>query len=197
MCACVHVCLNPQVRCGVPGPWSPECAAPAGPAVLRGWAGPEQPAHLNPAHRPAGAVGAGHGGTAARLDCYHPGQAVPGVSAPLAKMTVLCQMRVRAGHLCGWHGWRQTHVNSLCSLRVSSPCLCYRFAAGLLPYAYLPLASARVTPGSWGDLTTLEGFFKHLLRQEYVCGPRGLQPPSPRLSFVCAGRLFSACACAL
>lgn len=40
-------------------------------------------------------------------------------------------------------------------------------AAGLLPYAYLPLASATPSPASWGDQTTLDGFLVHLLRTDY------------------------------
>ena len=32
------------------------------------------------------------------------------------------------------------------------------FLAGLLPYAYLPVASARTAAFSWGDITTLRGF---------------------------------------
>lgn len=42
------------------------------------------------------------------------------------------------------------------------------FAAGLLPYVYLPISSylsqARWT---WGDQTTLHGFLTHFLREEY------------------------------
>jgi len=42
------------------------------------------------------------------------------------------------------------------------------FLAGLVPYIYLPLSSmysgARWT---WGDQSTLAGFLKHLLREEY------------------------------
>jgi hypothetical protein len=40
-------------------------------------------------------------------------------------------------------------------------------AAGLLPYLYLPWASARFSPVSWGDQTTLAGFLTHVLRTEY------------------------------
>jgi hypothetical protein len=61
--------------------------------------------------------------------------------------------------------------------------------AGLLPYAYLPLASARVPLMSWGDQTTLEGFFTHFFRREYGtfrlgiadAGPGGLLLPRLRL----------------
>jgi hypothetical protein len=41
------------------------------------------------------------------------------------------------------------------------------FTAGLLPYAYLPLASAAHPPLAWGDPTTWGGFSTHLLRREY------------------------------
>lgn len=41
------------------------------------------------------------------------------------------------------------------------------FAAGLLPYAYLPLAAAGHPPLLWGDPTTWEGLLTHLLRREY------------------------------
>eukprot|EP00899_Mesostigma_viride_P007258 jgi/Mesvir1/16533/Mv10077-RA.2 len=40
-------------------------------------------------------------------------------------------------------------------------------AAGLLPYAYLPLASYGNPSGSWGDQTTLQGFLTHFFRKEY------------------------------
>lgn len=39
--------------------------------------------------------------------------------------------------------------------------------AGLLPYLYLPFASAKLSPVSWGDQTTLTGFLIHVLRTEY------------------------------
>eukprot|EP00961_Rhodomonas_salina_P200284 2701732-Rhodomonas_salina.1 len=41
------------------------------------------------------------------------------------------------------------------------------FAAGLLPYVYLPLVSASPPLGSWGGQDTWEGFFRHLFRKEY------------------------------
>jgi hypothetical protein len=41
------------------------------------------------------------------------------------------------------------------------------FAAGLVPYAYLPLAAAAHPPFAWGDLTSWQGFWTHLLRREY------------------------------
>ena len=42
------------------------------------------------------------------------------------------------------------------------------FVLGLLPYAYLPLAAAfNGQPGSWGDPSTLGGFFHHFRRADY------------------------------
>ncbi len=41
------------------------------------------------------------------------------------------------------------------------------FAAGLLPYLYLPLASAQQRWSSWGEAHTWSGFWTHLLRREY------------------------------
>jgi hypothetical protein len=41
------------------------------------------------------------------------------------------------------------------------------FAAGLVPYLYLPLASIRPAPITWGDQTTLQGFISHLTRSDY------------------------------
>lgn len=38
---------------------------------------------------------------------------------------------------------------------------------GLLPYLYLPIASYRNPIIAWGDITSVEGFFRHLLRREY------------------------------
>jgi hypothetical protein len=60
---------------------------------------------------------------------------------------------------------------------------------GLLPYAYLPLASASTPLMSWGDQTTLEGFFTHFFRREYGtfslgiadAGSEGLLVPRIRL----------------
>lgn len=40
------------------------------------------------------------------------------------------------------------------------------FLAGLLPYFYLVYASAQKRLNSWGDLTTIRGFLRHLLREE-------------------------------
>ena len=49
----------------------------------------------------------------------------------------------------------------ICKLTVS-------FAIGLSPYTYLVLSSLRgVTPGSWGDLTTIQGLWTHVSRSEY------------------------------
>jgi len=42
------------------------------------------------------------------------------------------------------------------------------FAIGLSPYAYIVIAMQRSPkPGSWGDVTTLKGFFHHLRRADY------------------------------
>ena len=42
------------------------------------------------------------------------------------------------------------------------------FFLGLLPYAYLPLAAVfNAQPGSWGDPSTLSGFFHHFRRGDY------------------------------
>jgi len=41
------------------------------------------------------------------------------------------------------------------------------FTLGLLPYIYLPIASARHGLASWGDQTTLSGFLVHIFRAEY------------------------------
>lgn len=38
---------------------------------------------------------------------------------------------------------------------------------GLLPHLYLPWASSRTLPGSWGSLTTFSGLWRHLSREEY------------------------------
>ncbi|HEY2773880.1 MAG TPA: DUF2723 domain-containing protein [Candidatus Binatia bacterium] len=40
-------------------------------------------------------------------------------------------------------------------------------AAGLLPYAYLPLAARGATTLSWGDPSSVQGFFDVLLRRDY------------------------------
>ncbi len=58
---------------------------------------------------------------------------------------------------------RQIATFALCSL------------VGLLPYAYIPIASRRVPLMSWGDQTTLSGFLDHLLRREYGTFRLGVQ----------------------
>lgn len=52
-------------------------------------------------------------------------------------------------------------------------------------YAGLALASFRRTPGSWGDLTTLSGFWRHVSRAECVAPPsRARIPAAARLGGV-------------
>mmetsp|Transcript_22180 Transcript_22180/g.68136 ORF Transcript_22180/g.68136 Transcript_22180/m.68136 type:complete len:738 (+) Transcript_22180:98-2311(+) len=42
------------------------------------------------------------------------------------------------------------------------------YLAGLMPYAYLPVAAyLNHVPGSWGDVLSLMGFFRHLARSDY------------------------------
>lgn len=41
------------------------------------------------------------------------------------------------------------------------------FAAGLLPYLYLPIASAAPSIATWGDQRSVAGLLTHLLRREY------------------------------
>jgi len=41
------------------------------------------------------------------------------------------------------------------------------FIGGLVPYLYMAISSQSPTPGTWGDQTTLSGFFRHILRAEY------------------------------
>ena len=42
------------------------------------------------------------------------------------------------------------------------------FFAGLAPYAYLPIASTTFPKrGAWGDMSTLQGFWRHLRRADY------------------------------
>lgn len=38
---------------------------------------------------------------------------------------------------------------------------------GLSPYLYLPWAAITPTKGSWGDISTVSGFFTHIFRREY------------------------------
>ena len=54
--------------------------------------------------------------------------------------------------------------------------------AGLLPYAYIPIASRRVPLMSWGDQTTVSGFLDHLLRREYGTFRLGVQEQAPNLT---------------
>lgn len=51
--------------------------------------------------------------------------------------------------------------------------------AGLLPYLYIPLASARVPLMSWGDQTTLGGFLTHFFRREYGTFQLSVQGQAP------------------
>merc|ERR1719163_1455235 len=53
-------------------------------------------------------------------------------------------------------------LNASCFLALAAV-----FFVGFLPYGYLVWASVHPTRGSWGDLTTVAGFLKHLLRSEY------------------------------
>ena len=39
---------------------------------------------------------------------------------------------------------------------------------GLSPYLYLPITTSFQVKDGWGDMTTMRGFLKHFLRQEYV-----------------------------
>ncbi len=41
------------------------------------------------------------------------------------------------------------------------------FLWGLSPYAYLVVASHSPTPGTWGDMTSVSGLLRHVLRSEY------------------------------
>ena len=45
------------------------------------------------------------------------------------------------------------------------------FIFGLMPYAYLYFASLKPSKGSWGDLSTLNGIVKHILRYQYQHQP--------------------------
>ena len=65
------------------------------------------------------------------------------------------------------HAVLGTHRHTLLRVR---PCLALGalFVLGLSPYVwYLPWASQRGKAGSWGNLTTVAGWFTHLLRSEY------------------------------
>jgi len=57
-------------------------------------------------------------------------------------------------------------------------------AAGLLPYLYLPLASATPSPANWGDQTTLDGFIAHVLRRDYGTFKLGGEPFKDRIDTV-------------
>ncbi len=66
-------------------------------------------------------------------------------------------------------------VRRIASLAVS-------FAAGLLPYFYLPLEARGHSPVSWGAADTWSGFWTHVLRREYgtfQLAPRGVAGASP------------------
>jgi hypothetical protein len=60
-----------------------------------------------------------------------------------------------------WRGWSDLRSARFLSLLVGA------FAAGLLPYVYLPLAAAGASPVSWGATGTWSGFWTHVLRREY------------------------------
>ncbi len=60
--------------------------------------------------------------------------------------------------------------------------LAVSFAAGLLPYLYLPLEARGHSPVSWGAADTWSGFWVHVLRREYgtfQLAPRGVAGASP------------------
>jgi hypothetical protein len=59
---------------------------------------------------------------------------------------------------------------------------------GLLPYAYLPHASASSAAISWGDETTLNGFLDHVLRRNY--GTFSMGKVSKGGAFVAEGTFF-------
>ncbi|RYH20366.1 DUF2723 domain-containing protein [archaeon] len=58
-----------------------------------------------------------------------------------------------------WHGYPE-----IITVLVTAAVV---FSMGLSPYLYLIYASRNIPPGSWGDTTTLQGFWKHVLRAEY------------------------------
>jgi len=45
--------------------------------------------------------------------------------------------------------------------------LSFSFIMGLSPYVYLVISSWYPSAGSWGDMTSLHGFLRHVLRSEY------------------------------
>ena len=59
---------------------------------------------------------------------------------------------------------------------------------GLLPYAYLALASASQAAVSWGDQTSLDGFLDHVLRRNY--GTFSMGKASKSGAFVDEGTFF-------
>jgi hypothetical protein len=46
-------------------------------------------------------------------------------------------------------------------------CAAAGFLAGFATYLYLPWAAAQPTPGSWGELASIAGLFRHVIREEY------------------------------
>lgn len=49
---------------------------------------------------------------------------------------------------------------------------------GLSPYAYLIVSSLNPQPGSWGDLSSMRGVVRHVLREEYGTLRLGIAPPN-------------------
>jgi len=68
--------------------------------------------------------------------------------------------------------FKQEKLNVMVLLVLSA-----NFVAGLSPYLYLLYSSSEVKEGSWGDMTTFEGFKRHVLREEY--GTLKLAPRRP------------------
>ncbi|KAG5193112.1 hypothetical protein JKP88DRAFT_240753 [Tribonema minus] len=79
------------------------------------------------------------------------------LAAPLAAWVLAVQAAAARARGEGWGG---------VAARVAALAAC--FFAGLLPYAYLPLA-ARLAhkPGSWGDVTNWRGLLHHMRRADY------------------------------
>ena len=65
---------------------------------------------------------------------------------------------------------------------------CATFLLGLLPYAYLALASASPAAVSWGDETSVDGFLTHVLRRNY--GTFSMGQASKDGAFVSEGTFF-------
>uniref|UniRef100_A0A7R9WJN7 DUF2723 domain-containing protein n=1 Tax=Pseudictyota dubia TaxID=2749911 RepID=A0A7R9WJN7_9STRA len=64
------------------------------------------------------------------------------------------------------YAMRVLHRHKKLSVKTVSQCgMCFFF--GLLPYSYLHYASRTPAPGSWGDLTSVRGFLRHIARTEY------------------------------